>query len=119
MTLGEGDQGGLFTSVDTVVGVNDLVAKCETSYQGYVTLVPGENKIGLAPGRTTYLMIEIARSGYGSSGNFGRGTIITPKQGAQYVIDFNYVDTMFDMRFYELKKNKKVELPLVELPVCK
>lgn len=118
MKLGEGDKGGLFTSVDIAVGVNDLVNKCETKYQGYVDLVPGENKLGLAPGRPTYLMIEIARSSYGSSGSFGRGTMLTPKQGAQYVIDFNYVDSMFDIRFYELKKNKKIEMPLVSLPAC-
>ncbi|MBI3188131.1 MAG: hypothetical protein HYZ31_09760 [Gammaproteobacteria bacterium] len=119
MKLGEGDQGGLFTSVDVAVGVNDIVNKCETSYQGYVDLKQGENKLGLAPGKPTYVMIEIARNSYGSGGSFGRGTVLTPKQGAQYVIDFNYVDSMFDFSLYELKKNKKIELPLIPLPACK
>jgi hypothetical protein len=119
MKLGAGDKGGFFTSVDVAAGINDLVSKCETSYQGYVDLVEGENKLGLAPDKTTYVMIEIARNTLSSGGSFGRGTVITPKQGAQYILDFNYVDAMFDLRFYELKKNKKIELPIVALPVCK
>ena len=119
MKLGDEDQGGLFTSVDVAVGVNDIVSGCETSYQGYVELKQGENKLGLAPGKPTYVMIEIARNSYGSGGSFGRGTVLTPKQGSQYVIDFNYVDGMFDLNVYELKKNKKIELPLIPLPACK
>lgn len=119
MKLGDDDKGGFFTSVDAAVGVNDLDAKCDTHYQGYVTLKQGENKIGLKPGQPTFLMIEIVRSTYNTGGSFSRGTILNPVKGAKYVMDFNYVDKMFDLRLYEVSNNKKKKMELVPLSACK
>lgn len=118
MTLGENDRGGFFTSVDVAAGVNDLDRKCNIDYKGYVKLEPGKNEIGLAPGQLTYLLIEIVRSSYSSAGSFSRGTLLIPKKDAKYEIDFNYIDSMFDLRIYEIYKSKKRELDPVPLDAC-
>ncbi len=113
------ESSGLFSSVDVAAGINDYDDACQHHYRGFVELVPGENKIGLAPGVLTYLMVEITHSRFRKTSRFSRGTMIQPKRGRQYVVDINYADSMYDFRVYEVRGSKRKELKLVSDPACR
>ena len=117
---GKDDRGGFFTSVEIVAGVNDVTKSgCDTEYKGFIDLKPGKNKLGLKPGKKTYILVEVAKSSHSHSSSYSRGTVFTPKKGVKYEIDVNYVDSMFDFRFYEKKKSKRKQLKIAHLPRCK
>ena len=110
---------GFFSSVDIVAGINDLNPKCETAYKGYIDLKPGNNELGLKPEQLTYLMVEVVKSASGGATSFSRGTLIKPKKGKQYELDVNYVDSMFDMKLYEVRKSKRKKINITPLNTCK
>ena len=111
--------GSLFTSIEITAGINDLDAACQPHYQGYVDLAPGPNKIGLAPGVLTYLIVEISYSGPGKNTRFSRGTLLKPLPGKRYVIDVDYIDSMYDFRLFEVKGGKRKSLEQVPASACK
>lgn len=112
--------GGIFTSAEAVVGINNYAKDCTNDYKGYVDLNEGANEIGLQVGQPTVLIVEITHKSMGSSGGVQRGALITPKAGARYQIDANYVDGMFDFRLYEIGSKGKKPLEITTtLPGCK
>lgn len=108
---------GFFTSVDIVAGVNNLNAKCDGDYRGYIDLVPGKNKLGLKPGQLAYIVVVVVKSASGGSSSSSHEVMIKPKKGIQYELDVNYVENMFDMNLYEVRKSKRKKMP--PLGVCK
>lgn len=112
---------GFFSKkLDVAVGVNDVNKDCSTQYKGRVKLSNGENKLGLKTGKSTFIIIEIVTNSYSStSSSFKRGTLIRPKKGSTYNIVMNYVDNMFDLRLYEIRKSKRKQLNIIPLSACK
>ena len=113
------DEGGLFSSVKVVAGVNNLDKQCEPHYKGMLKLEQGENQLGLAPGIQTFLQVDVAHKRPGQSSIDSRGTLITPVKGKKYRIDINYVDDMYDFRLFELSGSKKKSMTLVPISNCR
>lgn len=119
VNLNLAEKGGFLTTVKAYAGVNDIAGDCSSRYLGFVDLRDGANKIGLAPGKRAYLIVQISsRIGYNST-SLQRGTLITPVAGKQYEITANYTDGMFDFRLFEVTKSGKKELPIVPVSACK
>lgn len=119
VNLNLSEKGGFLTTVKAYAGINDIAGDCTSRYLGFVDLKDGANKIGLAPGKRAYLIVQISsRIGYNSS-SLQRGTLITPVAGKQYEITANYMDGMFDFRLFEVTKSGKMELPIVPVSACK
>lgn len=119
VSLNVADRGGFMTTVSAYAGINEMAGDCSSQYQGFVKLDDGVNKIGLAPGKSTDLVVEISRRTGSSSLSFKRDTLITPVAGRKYEIAASYVDGMFDFRLYEVSKSGKRELPLVPASGCR
>jgi len=113
------DQGGALTTVEASAGINDMASDCSSRYQGSVMLSPGANRIGLKPGQTTYLLVRVSHGRFGQRSDFARGTLVTPLAGKQYEVSVNYANDMFDLRFYEVGKAGRKELPLVLMSACR
>lgn len=112
--------GGFLASAEASAGVNNFAKDCSYDYKGYVELSEGGNEIGLKIGQPTLLIVEITQKSMGSSGGIQRGAVITPKAGVRYLIDANYVDSMFDFRLYEIGRSGKKPLDIVTtVPGCK
>lgn len=113
------EQPGLLTSAKALIGVNDMDENCKIEYRGDVELANGPNKIGLAPGQLTNLVVVIAQDKFGGpSRSSRRTTLFKPAVGKQYEIDVSYVDAMFDVRFYEITGSKRKELSKSSAPAC-
>jgi hypothetical protein len=106
------DDGSVLTRSGAAIGVHNVGKDCEADYLGYVDLVTGANEIGIAPGQRTLLIVEVEQRSVGSRSSMQRGAAFTPKPGAKYRIDANYVDAMFDFRLYEVTRAGKRELPV-------
>lgn len=112
---------GAFSSTKAYLGVNDLIKGCKTEYQGEIELIKGKNKLGLAPGKLTYLIVEILQKNSfpNTTSTFQQGTLIKPKKGRRYEVIVNYVDNMFDFRLYEIRKSKRKQLQIIPLSACR
>ena len=111
---------GLLTTAKAVIGVNDMSADCKIEFLGKVDLVNGPNKVGLAPGQLTNLVLDMSLDTFGGpSRGIRRTTWFKPAAGKQYEIDVSYIDSMFDLRLYEITGSKRKELSKPSAPACK
>ena len=111
---------GLLTTAKALLGVNDMDANCKIEYWGDVELANGPNKIGLAPGQLTNLVVVIAQDKFGGpSRSSRRSFLFKPAAGKQYELDVSYVDAMFDVRVYEIAGSKRKELSKPPASACK
>lgn len=111
VNLALGD-GSALTRSRGVLGVHHVGKDCEADYPGYVTLTQGVNEVGIATEKRTLLIVEVEQRSLGSRSSMQRGVAFTPKLGAKYRIDANYVDSMFDFRLYEVTRAGRRELPV-------
>jgi hypothetical protein len=119
INLKTNEKDGFFTSTEYYFGVNDLDSKCEVDYQGQLELKPGKNKIGVAPGKLTFLLINVyTKTGGSSSSSFKTGTILKPKKGVHYNLDVDYLDSLLDIRLYEIKGKNKRSLKILPIEAC-
>ncbi len=108
------------TKLDTRMSVNAANPDCTYDYLGTVVLTNGENKIGLAPGKSAALVFLISRTGpFTSDKDFLFNLSITPMPSRQYEIDFNYVDGLIDLRLYEQGGLGRKELPRSANAACR
>lgn len=112
---------GVFSSTKAYLGVNDLIKGCNTEYKGEIELIKGKNKLGLAPERLTYLIVEILQKNSfpNRTRTLQQSTLIKPKKGRRYEVIVNYVDNMFDFRLYEIRKSKRKQLQIIPLSACR
>ena len=110
---------GTFSKFEVVAGINDLNMDCATDYKGMIELKAGTNRLGLTPGKLTYLGVEVfqQKSFHSSARSSMQGTLLKPKQGKQYEVIVNYVDDMFDLRLYEIGEKKK-QLAIIPMDAC-
>lgn len=111
---------GFFYKSDIVAGVNDVNPDCSVDYKGMIELKPGENTLGLQPGKLTYLAVEIMQKNSlaSSTSTMMRGTMLKPVAGRQYEIIVSYMDNMFDFRVFETG-SKRRQLELMPMGMCK
>lgn len=102
-----------------VFGVNDTDKVCDTHFRGSVKLKAGVNKIGLKTGQQTYIVVAVYRIDYRGDTTVKNGALITPHKNALYEVHVNYVDSMYDLRFYQKTKRGKKEIALIPLSACK
>lgn len=111
---------GTMSKFEVVAGINDLRKDCTTDYKGMVELKAGKNGLGLAPGKLTYLAVEVfqKKSFHSATRSSMQGTLLKPQKGKQYEVIVKYVDNMFDFRLYETGKKKK-RLSIVPMDACR
>lgn len=105
-------------STSAYVYVKDFENGCPKNYLGYLDLTDGVNYLGLAPGTKTKLGVTIKRSFLSNSSRVRYAITVTPKKGAKYELEVNYIDNMTDMRLYEVRGKKRKQLPIIEPPSC-
>ena len=110
---------GFFKKVEVIVGVNNLDKYCRYDYKGHVELSPGKNKVGLETGQLTYFLVNVVHKFLGSQSEFKQGVLIRPKKGRKYEFDINYLDSMLDLRLYEVRKSKRREMKILTDDDCK
>lgn len=111
---------GFLTSANAIVNVSEIGKDCSLDDQGYVDLVQGDNQVGLPLGRPVLVTFKVAHSGPASSSSVETGAVLTPKAGARYLGEANYVDAMYSFRLYEVTSGGKKALPVMEtVPGCK
>lgn len=106
-------------SIEAVLGVNDVDKNCESQFQGSVSLKSGINRIGLKPEELTYVIVVINSSSFRGNRSFQRGSLIKPKSNVQYEILVNYVDSMYDLQFFQETKRGKKKLDLIPFSACR
>lgn len=113
------ESSGFFTKFQVLAGVNDLNKKCEIDYKGHVELEKGKNKIGLVPGQLTLFLINIAHTRGNSQTNYKNGMLIRPKRNRRYELDVEYLDSLLDLRLYEVRKSKRKRLKIIPQSGCR
>ncbi|MFA6903271.1 MAG: hypothetical protein WC236_09330 [Gallionellaceae bacterium] len=120
LNLGNVDK--LPSKIDVYVGVNDISKDCTDQFQGDISISPGVNKIGLAPGKKVYVVVAAIDRGDFLGRNAGytvrHGALLTPRVGRQYEIVINYIDEMWDYKLYEINGSRRVSLPVVSVSPC-
>jgi hypothetical protein len=111
------------STIDVYMGVNNIAKDCTDIFEGELTLAPGVNKIGLAPGKRVYLVVVATDRGDFLGRNKGysvkQGALFIPEPGKRYEIVINYIDEMWDYRLHEINGNRRQSLPVVPISVCK
>ncbi len=116
-----GDTANALFPLRAKINVSEVKADCTHDFLGRLQLDNGENKLGLAPGKSAVVALSIFRSDrYGSEAGLARSDIsLVPLPGKQYEIDVSYVGSMINLSLYEQTKSGRKELSLSGIPSCK
>jgi len=113
------------TKVEKVKASLDIYGidkQCKSSYQGTIALNKKTLNIGIPAAKSSYLSIGFAGSSFlrSSSSYTSQGTLLQPRKGYRYMIDATYLDGIYNVAFYEIKKSsgKRRELELRGISSC-
>jgi len=119
----ETSSGSAFSSVRVVLGVHAVDAQCRLAYEGSVPLDQAVVRVGIAPGRLSYLVFRFATSSYfgGTRGSISRETLLRPRTGATYDVLVTYKNDLYDVVVREIRAGggRGREVELAGLSACK
>ena len=106
-----------------VLGVHAVDAQCKPSYEGFVDLDQPVVRVGIPPGRLSYLVFEFATSSFWSNrrGSISQETLLRPRRGATYDVRVTYKNELYEVVVREVPGGggRPRELPLSELSACR
>ncbi len=106
-----------------VMGVHAVDAQCKLTYEGYVDLDQPVQRVGVPPGRLSYLVFEFATSSFwgGTRGSIKRETLLRVRPGASYDIQVSYKDALYDVVIREspARGARAREVELAGLSACR
>ena len=106
-----------------VMGVHAVDAQCKLAYEGYVDLDQPVLRVGVPPGRLSYLVFEFSTSSFwgGTRGSITRETLLRPRPGASYDVQVSYKDALYDVVIRESpgRGARSRELELAGLSGCR
>jgi hypothetical protein len=119
----EASSGSTFSSVRAVLGVHAVDARCKLRYEGYVDLDQPVMRVGIPPGRTSYLVFQFASSSFlgGTRGSISRETLLRPRPGTSYDIHVTYKDSLYDVVIHETaaRGGRAREIELAGIGACR
>ena len=105
-----------------VIGVHAVDAQCKLTYEGYVELDQPVTRIGIPPGRLSYLVFEFATSSFWTSrrGSVKRETLFRPQSGAVYELRVSYKDDLYEAAIHETRaRGRPREVEFAPLSACR
>jgi hypothetical protein len=105
-----------------VLGVHAVDAKCKPAYEGYVDLDEPVTRVGIPPGRLSYLVFEFTTSSFwaGRRGSVTQETLLRPRPGAVYDVRVSYKDDLYEVSIRETPRGGTArEVPLAGLAACR
>ena len=105
-----------------VLGVHAVDSKCNLTYEGYVDLEEAVTRVGIPPGRLSYLVFEFTTSSFwaGRRGSITRETLLRPRPGAVYDVRVTYKDDLYEVAIRETPRGGSArEVPLTGLAACR
>lgn len=99
--------------VRTVLHVHEVTGKCETHYDGTVTLDQPTVEVGVPAGRASFLVVSFDTSSFlGGQRGTSIGTALTPRAGYRYELAVRYRQDMYEVGLREIDgKGVARELP--------
>ena len=87
-----------------VLGVHAVDAQCKLTYKGFIELDEPVARVGIPPGRLSYLVFEFATSSFwgGTRGSVKRETLLRPLPGASYDVHVSYQNELYDVAIREV-----------------
>ena len=117
------DSGSFFTDIKTALHIYSVNNDCKSNYLGTVDFENPITRLGLPTNELLYLDFSFVNSGFLSSqsSSMSYDTLLTPLKAAQYNIELNYMDDMYNMEIWEKLSNKvsKRELDRRSYDSCK
>lgn len=106
---------------EVVMGVHAVDARCKLTYEGYVTLEQPVTRVGIPPGRVSYLVFEFAHSSFwrGTRGSITREALLRPMPGARYELRVSYEDELYDVAIREVLGSRSRAIELKGLRACR
>jgi hypothetical protein len=105
-----------------VLGVHAVDAQCKPVYEGTVELEPGVTRVGIPPGRLSYLVFEFATSSFwaGRRGSITQETLLRPQPGAVYDVRVSYKDDLYEVAIRETPpRGRPRDIELAGLGACR
>ena len=109
------------SGVEAAIEIYEVKPDCSIVYSGSIQLDNAETDIGLATGRSSYLVFVFSSSGFftGSS-TISYDTLLRPRKNSSYDIDVSYRDDIYNVVMHErLASNKRREIEARSLAGCK
>jgi len=109
------------SGVEASIEIYEVKPDCSIEYSGSTQLENPETDIGLATGRSSYLVFVFSSSGFftGSS-TISYDTLLRPRKNSSYDIDVSYRDDIYNVVMHErLASNKRREIEARSLAGCK
>ncbi len=109
------------SGVEAAIEIYEVKPDCSIEYSGSIQLDNAETDIGLATGRSSYLVFVFSSSGFftGSS-TVSYDTLLRPRKNSSYDIDVSYRDDIYNVVMHErLASNKRREIEARSLAGCK
>ncbi len=109
------------SGVEAAIEIYEVKPDCSIEYSGSIQLDHAEMDIGLATGRSSYLVFVFSSSGFftGSS-TVSYDTLLRPRKNSSYDIDVSYRDDIYNVVMHErLASNKRREIEARSLAGCK
>jgi len=109
------------SGVDAAIEIYEVKPDCGIEYSGTIQLDNPVMDIGLATGRSSYMVFIFSSSGFftGSS-TISYDTLLRPRKSIRYDIDVSYRDDIYNVVVHEsLASNKRQEIEAKSLADCK
>ena len=93
----EASSGSAFSSLRVALHIHEVDAGCRTRYQVTVQLNEPAVRIGIPPGRPSYLVFNFSSSSFlgGSRGSISYDTLLRPRAGYTYDASARYADGIY------------------------
>lgn len=105
-----------------VLGVHAVDAQCKLTYEGFVQLDGPVTRVGIPPGRLSYLVFEFATSSFwaGRRGSITQETLLRPLPGAVYDVRVSYRDELYEVVIRETPRGgRSREIAQAGLGACR
>lgn len=107
-----------------VLGVHAVDTQCKPTYEGFVDLDQPITRVGIPPGRLSYLVFEFATSSFwrGRKGSITQETLLRPRPGAVYDVRVSYKDELYEVAIRETPARgggRAREIELAGLGTCR
>lgn len=107
-----------FIHTKVYVEISNLDKQCNLKYLGHLPLIQKNMTLGLQPGQLHYLVINLAFETNSLNSSFREGFLIYPKTGKKYQLDVDYLDSLLDMRLYQINNYKRKQLKALPQEAC-
>lgn len=104
------------------LGVHAVDARCKLTYEGFVDLDQPVTRVGVPPGRLSYLVFEFATSSFwgGRRGSITQETLLRPRPGVAYEARVSYREGLYEVALREVPaRGQPREVPLAGLSRCR